>query len=163
MGRGTSKMGGTASGMSAMPTNDKGQTEAQWEAYNRQTEQDFEKWLDSNDKKAFEADQYNVYEKMSLDEARKFLKPNSEKGYSYNDGDEVPDENYFYIEYGSGESLYLEPGDSLKGVRRTDINFVINENENTTAIYSKKGSSYIGIYNDATFSENNDIWRWERK
>lgn len=156
-------MGGTTSGMSAMPTNDKGQTEAQWEAYNRQTEQDFEKWLDSNDKKAFEADEFNVYEKLSLDETRKFLKPESEKGFSYNNDDFVPEDNYWTIEYGDGTTLRLEPGDSLKGVKRNNINYAVNENENTTMIYSKKGSGYIYIYNDADFSENNDIWMWERR
>lgn len=138
-----------------------GLTESQWDANNEKVASGFNDWLDSREKKAYTADQYNVFEKMTLDEVRKWLKPESASGYSYNDSDEVPEETYYYVGYDTGDVLMLDPGDSLKGVPRTGILWCVQENEATTMVYSKRGSQDISIYNDAEYKENNDIWRWD--
>ena len=136
-------------------------SQSQWEQNNTKAEQKFAEWLDSKDKRPFEVDRYNVFEKMTLNEAQKWLKPNSAAGYSYNDSDEVPEDTWYTVRYEDGTQLRLEPGDSLKGVKRTGIVLCVQENTETTAIYSKNGSSGIYIYNSADYEENNDIWQWD--
>lgn len=136
-------------------------TEAQWEENNTRVEQDFADWLDSNNKGHFQAGQYAIFEKMTLAEAQKWLKPNSASGFSYNDSDEVPEDTWYYIVYNDGSYRSLEPGDDLKGVKRSGLTLVVQENDNTTIIYSKNGSSGIQLYNDAKYEEKNDLWRWD--
>ena len=138
-------------------------TEAQWEDNNRRAEQGFANWLDSKQKAPFIVDQYNVFEKMTLDEARKWLKPNSASGYSYNDYDEVPEDTWYTIVYDDGSSKRLEPGDDLNGVRRSGLVLVVQENDSSTMVYSKNGSSGIHIYNTADYDEHNDIWQWDSR
>lgn len=126
--------------------------------------EDFNKWLDSSDKKAFEADDYNIFEKMSLREVRQWLTPNSENYLrSYNDTDEVPEDTWYYIGYDDGEVLRLEPGDALNGVKRSGIIFAIQDNASTTMIYAKRGSNDVSIYNNSSYKDGNDIWYYDIK
>lgn len=131
-------------------------SQSKWEANNIKIQNDFAKWLDSRDRKPFEADQYNVFEKLTLDEVRKYLRT-EEEGYNYYSDNEVPADESWYIKYKDGTTVYLSEGDSIKGVRRTGILFAVNENPGTTAIYGK--SKDIKIENTSDYSEHNDIWR----
>lgn len=146
-------------------TNYLNMTEAEWEQNNDKIRNDFARWLDSSTKKAFEADIYSVFEKMSLAEVRKWLMPASEEErtgqFCYNAYDYVEDDTWYYIVYGDGSTLSLSPGDSLVGVKRGNILVCIQDNPCTSVIYAKRGSSDVSIYNDARFEENFDIWRWD--
>lgn len=146
-------------------TNYLNMTEEEWSQNNEKVAADFAKWLDSPTKSAFEADTYSVFEKMSLAEVRKWLMPASygERWglYSYNSDDEVEEDTWYYIIYGDGSTLSLSPGDSLVGVKRNNILVCIQDNPNTSIIYAKRGSSDVSIYNDASFDENFDTWRWD--
>lgn len=123
---------------------------------NDTTSAEFAEWLDSSAQtQNFEANAYSIFEKLSLRDLQKYLKPDSETGFSYNDGDEVPEDNWWYIVYNDGREVYLEPGDNLKGVKRSGIRLAVNDNAYTTMIYGR--SKDINIYYD----EDLDAYRWE--
>lgn len=138
-------------------TNYKNQTEAEWEANNQKLSEDFDNWIDSNDKKAFEADEYNVFEKLSLNEVRRYLTPDSEdSSKAYYGYDEIPQDEAWSILYKDGSVVTLSEGDSLTGVKRGNIQAAINYNANTTMIYGK--SSNLEFYNTSDYKDNNDIY-----
>jgi len=150
---------------SDIETNYLNMTKEEWEAHNAAVIADFARWLDKPGKSAFEADTYSIFEKMSLAEVRKWLMPASyaEKNglYNYHSDDYVEEDEWYYIVYDDGTTLSLSPGDSLVGVRRSNILVCIQDNPNTSIIYAKRGSADVSICNDATFEENFDSWRWD--
>lgn len=146
-------------------TNYLNMTEEEWEAHNAEVIADFARWLDKPGKSDFEADPYSIFEKMTLAEVRKWLMPASyaERNglYCYHSDDEVEEDEWYYILYDDGKTLSLSPGDSLVGVRRSGILVCIQDNPNTSIIYARRGSNDVELFNDATFEENFDIWRWD--
>ena len=138
-------MGGRGAGIGARPhTLEAGNlTASEWQAYTTEIESKFSAWLQSKSIDDFEGISYPI-EKMSLSEVKEWLTP----GRMYTD-DEIPMDDSWYIQYKDGSWVGLSGGDSLKGVKRTNIDVVIYENENTTAVYGKK----LKIENITTYDE----------